>query len=376
MTRIYLSPPDVRAQERRLLINAMNSGWIAPAGPDVDGFEREAAEVTGTAYAVALTSGTAALHLALLQLGISRGDTVLVSTFTFAASVNAVAYLGAIPLLVDSDASTWNLSPTLVAEELETRHREGTLPKAAIVVDIYGQCADYDSLLPIFSRYGVAVIEDAAEALGGTYRMRPAGSLGTVGALSFNGNKIITTGGGGMLLCPDIGFANRVKYLATQARLPVAHYEHSEVGYNYRLSNLLAAVGRGQLSTLTERIARRREINARYREAFAGCPGVRFMPVASYGEPNWWLSCVTIDPSAAGYTAESMRQHLEELDIEARRAWKPMHLQPVFAEAPARVDGTSEELFATGLCLPSGSGMSEPEQERVIAGVLGFRKRK
>jgi dTDP-4-amino-4,6-dideoxygalactose transaminase len=370
MSRIYLSPPDVRHLEREFLLAAMDSGWAAPAGPDLAAFERETAQVCCVTQAVALSSGTSALHLALHQLGVSSGDSVLVSTFTFAASGNAVKYVGADPVFVDSDAATWNLSPDLVAEELTTGARTGSLPKAAVIVDLYGQCADYDRLRPLLAEYGIPVIEDAAEALGATYRGRPAGSLGDVGVLSFNGNKVITTSGGGMLLCDDERFARRIRHLATQARAPAPHYEHVEVGFNYRLSNLLAAFGRGQLATLDDRIARRRQINECYRAGLAGIAGVEFMPIAPYGEPNWWLTCVTIDPKVAGFSAEALRLHLEAANIEARSTWKPMHLQPVFADAPARVDGTAERLFRNGLCLPSGSAMTAGQLERVVERVL------
>jgi dTDP-4-amino-4,6-dideoxygalactose transaminase len=235
-----------------------------------------------------------------------------------------------------------------------------------VVVDAYGQCADYDRLLPVLGRFGVPLVEDAAEALGATYRGSPAGSFGPFAALSFNGNKIVTTSGGGMLLCADEAAAHRARYLATQAREPLPHYEHREVGYNYRLSNLLAAFGRGQLATLQQRIDRRQAINHRYREALDGLPGVSFMPVADYGKPNFWLTCITVDPDAAGTDRERLRLRLEEADIESRPTWKPMHLQPVFAGADRRVDGTSADLFERGLCLPSGSGMDDSQLERVI----------
>jgi dTDP-4-amino-4,6-dideoxygalactose transaminase len=375
VSRIYLSAPDVRGAERELVDAAISSNWLAPVGPDLDAFEREVASVTEVAYAVGLTSGTAALHLALHELGVGPGDTVLVSTFTFASPANAAAYLGATPVFVDSDPETWELSASLVSEELAASEKRGQLPKAAVVVDLYGQCADYDELLPLFAEHGIAVVEDAAEALGATYRGRPAGSFGKCAALSFNGNKIITTSGGGMLLCNDEPFAARVRHLATQAREPVAHYEHLEIGYNYRLSNLLAALGRAQLATLGDRLQRRRAINELYRESLGSLPGVSFMPVASYGEPNHWLTCITIDPDIAGFSREDLRLHLETADIESRPTWKPMHMQPAFKDAPARVDGTSEQIFATGLCLPSGSGMSDSELDTVIAKILEYVSR-
>jgi dTDP-4-amino-4,6-dideoxygalactose transaminase len=368
--RIYLSPPDVRGLERQLILDAIDSNWIAPLGPDLDAFEEEVADATGVAHAVGVTSGTAALHLALHEMGIGPGDEVLVATLTFAACANAVRYTGAQPVFVDADSGTWTLSVELTEEELDARARAGRLPKAAIVVDLYGQCADYDRLLPLFDSYGVPVIEDAAEALGATYRSRLAGSFGHCGVVSFNGNKIVTASSGGMFLCQDPVLAARVRHLATQAREPVVHYEHTEVGFNYRLSNLLAAFGRGQLATLGERIKRRRQVNASYRQALAELPGVGFMPIADYGQPNHWLTCITIDQRLAGTTPELLRQHLERTNIESRPTWKPLHLQPAFAEAARRVDGTSEDIFERGLCLPSGSGMTDEQLERVISGLL------
>jgi dTDP-4-amino-4,6-dideoxygalactose transaminase len=371
LTRIYLSAPEVRGAERALLDQAVASNWIAPAGPDLDAFEAEVASVCGRSHAVGLTSGTAALHLALEAVGVRRDDTVVVSTLTFAAPANAAVYLGATPVFVDSDRATWQISPELLDEELSARATAGTLPKAVVVVDVYGQCADYDRLRPIVERFDVALIEDAAEALGATYKGAPAGSFGAAAALSFNGNKIITTSGGGMLLCDDEAMATRVRYLATQAREPFPHYEHTEIGYNYRLSNLLAAFGRGQLATLSERVERRRTINERYRQAFAQVPGISFMPIAPYGQPNYWLTCITVDPEVTGTDRERLRQHLEAADIESRPTWKPMHLQPVFADAPRRVDGTSQDLFEHGLCLPSGSGIDDTQLERVIETLRG-----
>src|SRR4051812_8050554 len=277
--RIYLSPPDVGDLERKLLTEAFDSNWVAPVGPDLDAFEAQVADLVRVRHAVALSSGTAALHLALIAAGVRRGDTVLVPSFTFAASANAVVYLGARPVFLDSTPDTWNVDPELVADELETRSIRGQLPRAVIAVDMYGQCADYDALLTACDRYGVPLIEDAAEALGASYRDRPAGSFGLAGVLSFNGNKIITTGGGGMLLTDDDRVAAQTRHLSTQAREPVAHYEHRTVGYNYRLSNLLAAVGRGQVQRLGEIIAARRETARCYREALGDLPGLTFMPV-------------------------------------------------------------------------------------------------
>ncbi|MGH8973324.1 MAG: aminotransferase class I/II-fold pyridoxal phosphate-dependent enzyme, partial [Acidimicrobiia bacterium] len=369
-SRVWLSPPDVRAPERAALLAALDSGWVAPVGPDLDAFEAELAERCGVPHAVALSSGTAALHLALLQVEVGPGDDVLVPTATFAATANAVTYCGARPCFIDADPVTWQISPTLLAAELADRRRAGQrLPAAVVTVDLYGVCADYDAILAICDEYGVPVVEDAAEALGATYVGRPAGSFGAAGVLSFNGNKIITTSSGGALLCHDRGAADRARYLATQARQPAAHYEHTEVGFNYRMSNLLAAFGRGQLATLDERITRRRAIQARYREALADVAGVAFPALDSWDATNAWLTCITLEPGVAALQPDELRIELEARNIETRPLWKPMHAQPVFGTHPARLDGTAERLFATGLCLPSGSGMSDDDLERVVAAV-------
>jgi dTDP-4-amino-4,6-dideoxygalactose transaminase len=367
--RIYLSPPDVSDVERKLLLDAFDSNWVAPVGPDLDAFEAQVAELVGVRHAVALSSGTAALHLALMAAGVRRGDTVLVPSFTFAASANAVMYLGARPVFVDSTADTWNVDPRLVAEELRVRAARGQLPRAVIAVDMYGQCADYEPLLVACDRYGVALIEDAAEALGASYRGRAAGSFGLAGVLSFNGNKIITTGGGGMLVTDDGRIATQARYLATQAREPVAHYEHRAVGHNYRLSNLLAAVGRGQVQRLDELIAARRRTARFYRTALGDLPGLTFMPVADYGVPNWWLTCLLVDADTFGADRDRIIEHLGRQNIEARPAWKPMHLQPVFRDCVMRGGAVSADLFRRGLCLPSGSALTDHDRERVVAAV-------
>jgi dTDP-4-amino-4,6-dideoxygalactose transaminase len=368
-TRIYLSPPDVSDVERKLLLAAFDSNWVAPVGPDLDAFEAQVAELVGVRHAVALSSGTAALHLALIAAGVRRGDTVLVPSFTFAASANAVMYLGARPVFLDSTADSWNVDPGLVAEELRARADRGQLPRAVIAVDMYGQCADYEPLLVACDRYGVALIEDSAEALGATYRGRAAGSFGLAGVLSFNGNKIITTGGGGMLVTDDARIATQVRYLATQAREPVPHYEHRAVGHNYRLSNLLAAVGRGQVQRLDELITARRQTAAHYRTALADLPGLTFMPIAGYGEPNWWLTCLLVDAAAFGADRDQIIDCLAARNIEARPAWKPMHLQPVFRDCVMRGGAVSADLFHRGLCLPSGSALTDQDRERVVDAV-------
>jgi dTDP-4-amino-4,6-dideoxygalactose transaminase len=364
--RIFLSPPDMSGRERELLLAAFDSNWVAPVGPELAAFEEDLADLVGVPHAVALSSGTAGLHLALLVIGIGPGDDVVVPSLTFAATANAVTYVGATPRFLDSEDATWNLDPDLLADELADAERAGRLPKAVITVDLYGQCADYDRIVELCDRYGVIVLEDAAEALGATYRDRPAGSFGRAAVFSFNGNKIITTSGGGMLVSDDHALVERVRHLATQAREPAPHYEHRDIGFNYRLSNLLAALGRGQLEQLAAKVDHRRAVKARYREALADLDGIAFMPDAPKGRPSNWLTVVTLDPDEARATPEAVRLHLEAADIEARPAWKPMHLQPVFADAPMRGGAVAERIFATGLCLPSGSSLTPAEQDRVI----------
>jgi dTDP-4-amino-4,6-dideoxygalactose transaminase len=364
--RIYLSPPDVGTADRDALLAAFDGGWIAPVGPDVDAFEVEVAGVAGVGHGAALSSGTAALHLALLLAGVGPGDEVVVPTLTFVATANAVGYLGATPVLVDSHPASWQIDPELVVELLDQRAIQGRLPAAVVTVDLYGQCADADPIAEACARHGVALIEDAAEALGASYRGRPAGSLAPIGIFSFNGNKVITTSGGGMLVSDDEDLVARARYLATQARQPAPHYEHTEPGFNYRLSNLLAALGRAQLRTLDRRIARRRAIRARYLEALGDRPGVTFMPDTDYGEPINWLTVAQIDPARAGTDRESLRLALEAHDIEARPAWKPLHLQPLFAGHEHVGGAVAERIFDHGLCLPSGSSLSDADQDRVI----------
>lgn len=361
MSRIYLSAPDVGEVERDALMRAFDGGWIAPVGPDLDEFEGAVTDMIGW-HAVALSSGTAALHLALLAVGVEAGDDVFVSTFTFAASANAIAYCGASPVFIDSDDASWNMSPALLERALDDAARRGRTPSAVVVVDLYGQCADYDRIVASCRRHGVPVVEDAAEALGAAYKGGPAGSFGDISLLSFNGNKIMTTSGGGMLLSPDRAVADRARYLSTQARQPAVHYEHDEVGYNYRLSNLLAALGRAQLSRLPDMVARRLEINGRYRAALADLP-LGFMPIPEWSRWNGWLTCVVFESAEA---RDRTMAALDAADIESRPLWKPLHLQPAFRRYPGVVDGTSERLFDTGLCLPSGSVLSDDAVDRTI----------
>jgi dTDP-4-amino-4,6-dideoxygalactose transaminase len=364
--RIYLSAPDPAGTEIEMLRDAVESNWLAPLGPHVDAFEAEMCARLDVPHAVALSSGTAALHLALEVLGVGAGDEVYVSTLTFAATANAIRYVGATPVFLDSEPSSWNIDVLMLAASLEDAASENRLPKAVIVVDLYGQCADLEPVLTACRKHGVPVIEDAAEALGATYHGRPAGFFGDLSVLSFNGNKIITTSGGGMLLSRNPQWISHARHLATQAREPVRHYEHTSVGYNYRLSNLLAAVGRAQLRDLDRRVATRRAINARYRRELADLPGWQFMPEATFGVSNCWLTCATVSSERL---RDQVLDGLAAENIEARPVWKPMHLQPVFARFRAIGGAVAERLFQHGLCLPSGSGLKSEDISRVIAAV-------
>jgi dTDP-4-amino-4,6-dideoxygalactose transaminase len=365
--RIYLSPPHMSGSELDYLRDAFESNWIAPLGPHVDAFEEEFADYLQIDAAVALSSGTAALHLALILAGVGVGDEVIVSTLTFAASVNPVIYLGATPVLVDSETESWNMSPALLETFLSRRARQGgRMPKALVLVHIYGQCADIEPIQALCERYGITLIEDAAEALGSTYRGRFAGTYGHLGAFSFNGNKIITASSGGMLVSDDDALIEHARKLATQARDPAPHYEHSEIGYNYRLSNLLAGVGRAQLEVLETRVAARRRNFEFYRSALQDLPGLEFMPEADWGRHTRWLTCLTVDAEHFGANREVVRRDLEARNIEARPVWKPMHLQPVFRNLPVVGGAVAARLFERGLCLPSGSSLTEEDLERVV----------
>lgn len=375
--RIYLSPPNLSGRERELLLEAYDSNWITTLGPHVDAFEREMCEKIGVKDAAALASGTAGLHLALLMLGAKAGDEVLCSDLTFGASANVISYVGATPVFIDSSRDTWNMDPALLAEELNTCAKNNKLPKAIIVVDLYGQCADYKPIIEICKNYGIPIIEDAAETLGSTYNGAPAGKFGEMGVFSFNGNKIITTSGGGMLVSDNEQYIQMARYLSTQARDPAAHYQHSRIGYNYRLSNLLAAVGRGQLEQLEEKVAKKRTINKFYRNNLGDLPGIEFMPEASYGESTFWLTVVLISPEEFGADREAIRLALEAQNIESRPIWKPMHLQPVFKGCRVRGRSISEDLFRRGLCLPSGTQLTEEDLEQIVKTVKNcFRTEK
>ncbi len=372
MARIYLSPPHQSGNELDLVADAIASNWIAPLGPHVDAFERELAALVAVPHALALSSGTAALHLALVVHGIGPGDEVACSSLTFAASANAIVYTGATPFFVDCD-DTWTLDPALLDEAISARRAEGARVRAVVAVDLYGQCCDYDAVRAVCARHDVLLVQDAAESLGSTYRGAPAGGQAPVAAFSFNGNKIVTTSGGGMLVSDDASLVEHARKLSTQAREPAPHYEHTEIGFNYRLSNLLAAVGRAQLATLPERVAARRAVFDRYRTLLAGVPGLDFMPEAPWGQGNRWLTCVTVDPETFGVDREAVRLALEADDVEARPVWKPMHLQPVFARHEMFGGAVSAALFDRGLCLPSGTGLTETDQERIAEIVVSTR---
>lgn len=366
MARIYLSPPDIGAAERRYVAEAFEGNWVAPVGPNLEAFEREFAAKVGAPHAVALASGTAALHLALRLSGVGQGDEVICSTLTFVASAAPITYLNATPVFVDSESVSWNADPDILAEVITRKARTGRAPRALVVAHLYGQAANLNPIIKICEQHGVALIEDAAEALGAAYQGKSPGSLGRFGIHSFNGNKIITTSGGGMLVTHDKALAQQARHLATQARDPAPHYEHTTLGYNYRLSNVCAGIGRGQLENLDAKVARRRAHFAAYQKAFADLPGLQMQPEAPWGQSTRWLSCLTINPQEAGTDRERIRLALEKADIETRPIWKPMHLQPVFRSTEYIGRGVSDQLFAQGLCLPSGSGMTDGERERVI----------
>ena len=370
--RIHLSAPDVGDEEERHVVRALRSGWVAPVGPDLEAFEQEVAARAGRRHGVALSSGTAALHLGLLACGVSRADVVVTSTMTFAATVNAITYTRAEPFLVDSEPQTGNMDPALLDRALGGLAAGGRHVGAVVPVDLLGRCADYDAICAIAERHGVPVLGDAAESFGATSAGRPAGSFGGAAALSFNGNKIMTTSGGGMLVTDDPSMARQARYLATQARQPVEHYEHTEVGYNYRLSNLLAALGRAQLTRLDGMIQRRRARRERYATLFADQPGVELFQRSGDGGDNCWLTAVLVDPRAAGWCAPDLAAALAAQDIEARPLWKPMHRQPVFRDCRSLLTGVADRLFASGLALPSGSGLTEAEHGRIDTAVAAF----
>ena len=376
--RIWLSLAHMGGREQEFIQEAFDTNWVVPLGPNVNAFEKALrdfliengklkVEDEGK-QVVALSAGTAALHLGLILLGVGEGDEVICQSFTFSASANPIAYLGATPVFVDSEVDTWNMDPELLEEAIKDRvEKIGRLPKAIIPVHLYGMPGKLDEILEVANRYKIPVLEDSAEALGSEYKGRKCGTFGEYAALSFNGNKIITTSGGGALVCPNEERAKRALFYATQAREQAPHYQHEKIGYNYRMSNICAGIGRGQMFVLDEHVARRREIHDLYVKLLAGVKGVKVMcqPEGEDFNSNYWLTCITVDPEEAGFTREDVRLALDEDNIESRPLWKPMHLQPVFKDAPFYGNGTSERLFEIGLCLPSGPTLTDEDIERV-----------
>ena len=365
MKRILLSIPHMSGAEEAYVAEAFASNWLSTVGPNITAFEREFEMRVGLP-AVALASGTAAIHLGLRLLGVGPGDEVFCPTLTFAASSNPIRYLAAEPVFLDSDYTTWNLDPDILKHALRDRAQQGRLPRAIVVVDLYGQCADMAPIMTLAAEYNVPVLEDAAEALGATYRGAPAGTLGDVGVYSFNGNKIITTSGGGMLTSRNADWVEKVRFWSQQARDPGLAYEHSELGYNYRMSNVLAGIGRGQLQVLDLRVQQRRAIAFRYRNAFTDLPGISLMPQAHYGLHTNWLSCFLIDGREFGCSRDELIRVLDAANVESRPVWKPMHLQPLYAGCSCYGGAVAEDLFSRGICLPSSSSLSEEDQLHVI----------
>ena len=366
-SRLYLSPPHLGRHELNYVAKAIEDNWVAPAGPNLAGFEADICAAVGVPYCVALSSGTAAIHLGLLLLGVGPGDEVLCPSFTFVASANPIVYCGATPVFIDSEADTWNLCPVRLREAIEDRIRLGKTPKALLLVHLYGMPAKLPEILALATEFNIPILEDAAEALGSTWQHQPLGGFGRVGVFSFNGNKILTTGGGGALVTYDRALAERARFLATQAKDDAPHYQHSQLGYNYRLSNVLAGIGRGQMELLPDRVKRRREIFAWYRQHLAALPGLAVAPAPEPpgSHANRWLTTILLNPEETTATPETLRQHLETRNIEARPLWKPLHLQPLFQAAPMYGGAVCEDLFARGLCLPSGTAMGDDELRRV-----------
>lgn len=376
--RIYISAPDVGDTEKEAVLRALDSGWIAPLGPEVDAFEEEIARLCNREYAVALSTGTAALHLGLIALGVKPGDYVPTSTMTFAATANAITYVGAIPFFIDCDPLTGNMDPQLLDEALALIIERGDHVGAVVPVDLLGKVADYPAIQDVVDKrsaeagYGIPVLADAAESLGASLNGEPAGSFGEAAIFSFNGNKVITTSGGGMLVTNDRPIADKVRYLATQARQPVVHYEHTDIGYNYRMSNLLAALGRAQLSRIDEMIGRRREMRQMYRELFTDVLGVQIFQGTDDWNDNFWLTSIVVDADVAGWRARDLSAWLAAHDIESRPLWKPMHMQPVFGQAERVENGSSNVLFESGVTLPSGSVLDTPSRRRVFHALEAF----
>jgi dTDP-4-amino-4,6-dideoxygalactose transaminase len=365
--KIWLSSPHIGNAEKEFVEEAFTTNWIAPLGPNVDGFEKDLCEYTGVEHAAALSSGTAALHLALIILGVQKDDIVLCQSFTFSASANPIVYLGATPVFIDSEEDSWNMDPVLLKKAIQHYLSIGKKPKAIIPVHLYGMPAKLDAIIDLAEEYNIPVIEDAAESLGSTYQNKPCGSFGDMSILSFNGNKIITASGGGALLSSNEEWIQQARFLATQARDPAPHYQHSQIGYNYRMSNVLAGIGRGQMQVLQERVQQRRYNYDYYTKELGGISGISFQPESKDSFSNRWLTCILVEPSKTnGITREDIRQYLEKDNIESRPLWKPMHLQPVFSGAAAFENGVSEKLFENGLCLPSGSNLTQDDLDRVV----------
>ena len=365
MKRILLSVPHMGGAEQGYVREAFVSNWLSTVGPNITAFEQKFTNRIGLP-AAALASGTAAIHLGLRLLGIGPGDEVFCSTLTFAASCNPIRYLGAEPVFLDSDYATWNLDPNILEDALHQRANRNKLPRALVVVHLYGQCSNMEPILSVCQRYGVPVLEDAAEALGATYGKRPAGTLGDLGVFSFNGNKIITTTGGGMLVSRNAAWIEKARFWAQQARDPGLAYEHSELGYNYRMSNVLAGIGRGQLEVLDERVEQRRRIAFQYCDAFADLPGIQLMPQAPYGVHTNWLSCFLINEKEFGCSRDGLIRALEEGNVESRPVWKPMHLQPLYTSCECYGGEVAQDLFRRGICLPSASSLTSDDQQHVI----------
>ncbi|MEJ1238222.1 aminotransferase class I/II-fold pyridoxal phosphate-dependent enzyme [Chryseolinea sp. T2] len=367
MEKVWLSSPHMGEMERKFVAEAFDTNWVSPVGPHIGAFEKELAEYAGIGHCAALSSGTAAIHLALILLGIKGGDEVVCSSFTFSGSCNPIAYVGATPVFVDSEEVTWNMDPVLLEECIKDRlSKTGKKPSAIILVHLYGMPADVEAIMKTARAHSIPVIEDAAEALGSTYGGKALGTFGDLGVYSFNGNKIITTSGGGALISENAEWIAKARFLATQARDPAPHYQHSEIGYNYRLSNICAGIGRGQLMVLDERVHQRRRNFDAYLDGLSDLKGVSFPAEPDSAYANRWLTTILIDPEKAGTNRVEVAAALEKENIESRPLWKPMHLQPVFQSAPAYSRGVSERLFETGLCLPSGSNLPEGDRDRVI----------
>lgn len=373
--KIWLSSPHMGGKEEVYVKEAFDTNWIAPLGPHVDGFEKDLSNFTASKYVAALSSGTSAIHLALIMLDVKAGDEVLCQSFTFSASANPIVYQGAFPVFVDSEMDTWNMSPEHLRTAIEERIQKGKKPKAIIPVHLYGMPGKMEAIMAIANEFEIAVIEDAAEALGSTINGKACGTFGGMGILSFNGNKIITTSGGGALISDSNDYITKARFLATQARDAAPHYQHSHIGYNYRMSNVCAAIGRGQLEILPQRVEQRRANYSFYTDILKGLPGISFLPEPKGSFSNRWLTTITVNPEeTGGITREDIRLALEKENIESRPLWKPMHLQPVFEQYPFYGDGTSEKLFEQGLCLPSGSNLSKTDLERVVSVILSLLK--